>query len=333
MTTLNKENQLNILSYGRSVVQEEIEALVTLAETMDHHFETACQIFLQCKGKIIVTGIGKSGHIARKIAATLASTGSPALFMHPTDAAHGDIGLLKPEDVVLALSYSGESHEIQCLLPMIQHAACPLVVISGSKQSHLAKASTVYLDIGISQEACPLNLAPTSSSTAMLVLGDALAMSILQIRGFTAQDFARSHPSGKLGRRLLLRVSDIMRSKDRLPSVSEDASIKDALLEMSHKGLGMTAVVNADQTVIGIFTDGDLRRVLDRPASHAIPLNTTTIATVMTSSFVHIEENCLAVDAFAWMEENRITALLVLDPQKRLVGAFNIHDLLQHDLV
>jgi arabinose-5-phosphate isomerase len=274
---------------------------------------------------VVVTGMGKSGHVAGKIAATLASTGTPAFFLHPAEAGHGDLGMITRSDVVLALSNSGETPELVLLLPHLKRLAVPLIVLTGKSTSTLARAASVTLDVAVPEEACPLNLAPTASTTAMLAMGDALAVAVLEARGFTRQDFARSHPGGTLGRRLLLHVEDLMRTGAAVPRVSPDALLGEGLLEMSRKGLGMTVVVDRDEHVLGVFTDGDLRRALDRQ----IDVHTTTMRAVMTAQAKTIGPRELAAEAVHLMEVHRITALPVSDERGRLVGALNVHDLLR----
>lgn len=270
-----------------------------------------------------MSGMGKSGHIGNKIAATLASTGTPAFFLHPAEAGHGDIGMIAEADVLLAISNSGETAELLTILPAIKRMGLPIIVMTGRAQSTLAKAATVVLDVSVPEEACPHNLAPTASTTATLAMGDALAVAILEARGFTQEDFARSHPGGTLGRRLLLRIQDVMRTGDQLPIVHADTTLRDGLLEMSRKGLGMTAIVDAQRRVLGIFTDGDLRRTLDRDAD----LRTSHMADVMTANPKTVKPEMLAAEAVHLMETSRITQLLVVDEQHVLLGALNVHDL------
>ncbi len=306
----------------------EAAAITALADRLDPRFEAACQLMLACRGRVVVTGIGKSGHVARKIAATLASTGTPAFFMHPAEAAHGDLGMLTADDVVLALSYSGESDELLTLLPSLKLLGVKLIAMCGAGDSTLAKEAAIWLDARVTQEACPLNLAPTASTTAALALGDALAVALLDARGLNAEDFARSHPGGSLGRKLLVRVRDLMHIGDALPVVREDAVLRDALLEMSQKGLGMTAVVDAAGALAGVFTDGDLRRALD----HGVDVRETPVSVVMGKKPVTIEASHLAAEAVKIMENRRIFGLLVVD-EGRLVGALNMHDLLRARVV
>jgi arabinose-5-phosphate isomerase len=280
-------------------------------------------------GRIVVTGMGKSGHVSNKIAATLASTGTPAFFMHPAEASHGDLGMITSQDLLLAISYSGETAEVVTILPVVKRIGAKLLSITGNPNSTMAMAADVHLDISVSEEACPLNLAPTASTTATLAMGDALAVALLKLRGFTAEDFARSHPSGSLGKRLLLRVSDVMRSGDRVPAVKDDVSLRDGLMEMTDKGLGMTAIVDNDFRVTGIFTDGDLRRTLDTGAD----IHTTRIRDVMHSDCKTTSADILAAEALHLLEENKITSLLVTDADNKLIGALNIHDLFREGLM
>jgi arabinose-5-phosphate isomerase len=310
---------------GRAVIATEAAAITALLDRLDEHFEKACRYLLTCRGRIVVTGMGKSGHIGNKIAATLASTGSPAFFVHPGEASHGDLGMITPQDVVLALSNSGETSELLTILPLLKRLGTPLIAMTGKPQSTLARESEVHLDVSVEKEACPLGLAPTSSTTATLVMGDALAVALLQARGFTAEDFALSHPGGSLGRRLLLHVSDIMHSDDALPVVTESASLHDALEMMSAKGLGMTAVIDAEGRLSGVFTDGDLRRTLNNP----IDIHRLSVSEVMTRNSKTVPPTMLAAEALQMMDEKKINGLLVVDSQLRLVGAFNMHDLLR----
>ena len=284
---------------------------------------------LACKGRIVVAGMGKSGHIGNKIAATLASTGSPAFFVHPGEASHGDLGMITGSDVVLALSNSGETREIVTILPLIKRMGAPLISMTGNTASTLAREADVNLDVSVAKEACPLDLAPTASTTAALVMGDALAIALLEARGFTAEDFALSHPGGSLGRRLLLHVHDIMHKDELVPAVTQDASVRDALMEMTAKGLGMTAVVDSRDRPVGIFTDGDLRRCLDR----GLDVRAAKVAEVMVPGGKRIAPDRLAAEALNLMEENKINALLVVDSDQRLCGALNMHDLLRAGVV
>jgi arabinose-5-phosphate isomerase len=319
----------SLLQAARRTFEIEGAALAALRSRLDATFVAACRLCLQCHGRIVVTGMGKSGHIAHKIAATLASTGSAAFFLHAAEASHGDLGMLARGDVLLALSNSGETEEVLALLPQIKRMAVPLIALTGNALSTLACAADAHLDVAVPQEACPHNLAPTASTTAALVMGDALAVALLEARGFSAEDFARAHPGGRLGRRLLLRVEDIMRRGDRLPRVRLETPLSDGLLEMTRKGLGLTAVVDAQQHLLGVFTDGDLRRALDR----RIDLHATTMREVMTVGGRSIGSHELAASAAALMQAHRITALLVTDGAQQLIGALNVHDLMQAGVV
>lgn len=313
-----------ILRIGSEVLETEADAIKALLDGVGDDFINACNICLSCQGRIVVIGMGKSGHIAGKIAATLASTGSPAFFVHPGEASHGDLGMITLQDVVLAISNSGETGEITLLLPLIRRLGVPLITMTGHSGSTLAREADVNLNVGVSKEACPLNLAPTASTTATLAMGDAMAVALLEMRGFTEEDFALSHPGGSLGRRLLLRISDLMRTGDRIPKVSPGTPVREGLLEMTRTGLGMTAIVNDDHEIVGIFTDGDLRRTIDSGCD----LQTTIIDDVMTTDCKTINKDVLAAEAVRMMETNSVTALLVADEENHLVGAFNVHDLL-----
>ncbi len=317
------------LESARRTFDIEAAALSTLRARLDGSFVAACRICLACRGRVIVTGMGKSGHVAHKIAATLASTGTPAFFLHPGEASHGDIGMITRGDALLALSNSGETPEVLALLPPIKRLAIPLIALTGNAASTLATAADVHLDVGVPQEACPHNLAPTASTTAALVMGDALAVAMLEARGFSADDFARTHPGGSLGRRLLLHVEDIMRRDEALPRVGVDTPMAEGLLEMSRKGLGMTAVLDQEQRVVGIFTDGDLRRALAR----RVDVHSATMRQVMTPGGRSIGARELAAAAAQLMELHRVTALLVTDSERRLIGALNVHDLLRAGVV
>ncbi|MES2499681.1 MAG: KpsF/GutQ family sugar-phosphate isomerase [Pseudomonadota bacterium] len=317
------------LQLARSVLAIEAHEITLLANRLDASFEAAVQLILQCKGRIVVSGMGKSGHIGGKIAATLASTGTPAFFMHPAEASHGDLGMITDGDVVIALSNSGESDELLNILPTIKRLGAKVISITGAPNSTLAKESDVHLSAEVTQEACPLGLSPTASTTAALALGDALAVCVLNCRDFTAEDFARSHPGGNIGRKLLTRVKDVMRISDAIPAVAEEAMLSAALSEMTQKGLGLTAVIDAQNKPIGIFTDGDLRRAFAN-GTHA---NTAKIADVMHVSPNTINANQLAVEAVEMMETNKINGLLVIDDAGKLVGAFNMHDLLKAKVV
>lgn len=307
------------------VIDLEINELSRLSDRIDENFVHACQLLLSTKGRIVVMGIGKSGHIANKLSATLASTGSPAFFVHPAEAAHGDMGMITTDDVIIAISYSGASPEVMTLLPLIKRLTCPIISFTGNPQSAIAQASTVHLDVSVEKEACPLGLAPTSSTTMSLVLGDALAVALLKARGFKQQDFALSHPGGSLGKRLLLHVSDVMYPLEKTPMVTADTNLKETLFEISDKRLGMTTVVDQQQTLIGIFTDGDIRRALDRN----IDFNQTCIADVMTKQSKTTHADQLAVTALGMMEENKITSLVVVDQQHKVEGVVHLHNLLR----
>ena len=312
-----------LLALAREVLEIESRAVDSLRKRLDKDFVAACELCLETPGRIVVTGMGKSGHIGSKIAATLASTGSPAFFMHPADASHGDLGMITGQDVLLAVSYSGETDEVVTILPLVKRMGAKLLTLTGNPNSTLAKAADVHLDVSVAEEACPLNLAPTASTTATLAMGDALAVALLKIRGFTAEDFAMSHPSGSLGKRLLLRVADVMRTGDAVPQVTPDVRLRDGLIEMSEKGLGMTAIVDGQSCILGIFTDGDLRRALDA----GVDVHKTTMNDIMHKECKTTSSDVLAAEAVHLMEENKITSLLVADEDNRLAGALNIHDL------
>jgi len=313
-----------------AVVETETRALESLRSRINENFLHACQLIFDCTGRIVVSGMGKSGHIAHKIAATLASTGTPAFFVHPAEASHGDLGMITQKDVVLALSNSGETDELLTILPLVKRQNIPLIVMTGNPHSSLAHLADVHLDVSVPAEACPLGLAPTASTTAALVMGDALAIALLEARGFTAEDFARSHPAGNLGRRLLLHISDIMHKEDQIPRVSPDATLTSTLIEMTRKGLGMTAVVDSERRLLGVFTDGDLRRAID---NEGIDLRTTPVAHLMTLHPKTISPDKMAVEAARLMEDHKIHALIVVDSEHRVVGALNIHDLFRARVV
>ena len=317
------------LDLARKVLLIEADAVSALASRIDQSFLAALDLLLSCRGRVVVSGMGKSGHIARKIASTMASTGTPAFFVHPAEASHGDLGMITREDVVVALSYSGESDELLTIIPLIKRQGAKLIAITGNDASALAKEADVCLDARVSQEACPLNLAPTASTTAALALGDALAIALLDARGFGADDFARSHPGGSLGRRLLTHVSDVMRTGDDVPQVAESASLGDALREMSRKRMGMTSVVDRSRRVVGIFTDGDLRRALERSSD----LRAVALPDVMTRNPRTIQAGKLAVEAVEMMERHKINQLLVVDEQGGLAGALNMHDLFRAKVI
>ena len=312
-----------LLALAGEVLDIESRAVKSLRSRLGQDFVAACDLCLDTPGRIVVTGMGKSGHIGSKIAATLASTGTPAFFMHPADASHGDLGMITGHDVLLAVSYSGETDEVVTILPLVKRMGASLLSLTGNPKSTLAKAADVHIDVSVTEEACPLNLAPTASTTATLAMGDALAVALLKIRGFTAEDFAMSHPSGSLGKRLLLRVSDIMRTGDAVPQVTRDVLLRDGLIEMSEKGLGMTAIVDGSNRILGIFTDGDLRRALD----DGVDVHKTTMADVMHEECKTTSSDVLAAEAVHLMDQNQITSLLVADEDMRLAGALNIHDL------
>ena len=312
------------LSLARDVLLLEASEINALANRLDQHFSDAVALILQCKGRVVVSGMGKSGHIGGKIASTLASTGTPAFFMHPAEASHGDLGMITAGDIVIALSNSGESDELLAIITPLKRLGASIIAITGNNASSLALAADIHLSASVSKEACPLGLAPTSSSTVALALGDALALCVLDQRDFTAEDFARSHPGGSLGRRLLIHVNDLMRKEAHIPSVSIEASLRQGLLEMSGKGLGLTAIVDADQQPIGIFTDGDLRRAFEKNVNVA----TASIQEVMHRNPTTIHQNQLAIEAVEIMEQRKINALLVVDDAGKLVGALNMHDLL-----
>ncbi|MBU2870277.1 KpsF/GutQ family sugar-phosphate isomerase [Colwellia sp. E2M01] len=314
----------NFKALAKTVIEIEQQAISELIQFVDDSFELACQFMYNCKGRVIVIGMGKSGHIGGKIAATLASTGTPSFFVHPGEASHGDLGMITANDVVLTISYSGETHEVLAITPVIKRIGAKLIAMTGNSNSTLAKLADTHICIKVSAEACPLGLAPTSSTTATLVMGDALAVALLNARGFTADDFALSHPGGSLGKRLLLRLSDIMHKDERVPTVSEHAFIKDALVEMSLKGLGMTAIINDEQQLVGLFTDGDLRRVLDS----RIDIHSDSISTVMTHNPRVAQGDMLAAQALKIMEDKKINGLIIVDDNNKPVGAMNMHDLL-----
>lgn len=313
---------------GREVLQIERESLAQLDQYIDDNFTHACEKIFRCHGKTIVMGMGKSGHIGRKMAATFASTGTPSFFVHPGEAAHGDLGMITPNDIVIALSNSGESNEIQALIPVLKRQHIPLICITSRPESSMAQAADIHLCVKVPREACPLGLAPTSSTTAALVMGDALAVALLEARGFTAEDFALSHPGGALGRKLLLRVNDIMHTGDEIPRVNVTATLRDALLEITRKNLGMTVVCNNDMNIIGIFTDGDLRRVFDTN----IDMRNARIADIMTPGGIRIQPTMLAVDALNLMQSRHVTCVLVAEGD-HLLGVVHMHDLLRAGVV
>lgn len=316
---------MDFCKLGLAVIETEAQAVFDLTNRIDERFEKACQLLIACKGRIVVTGMGKSGHIAKKIAATLSSTGSPAFFMHPGEASHGDLGMITRIDTVLAISNSGSTQELVILLPLLKRLDVPLITLTGNVDSILAQTATVNLDISVHQEACPLGLAPTTSTTVSLVMGDALAISLLQARGFSAEDFALSHPGGMIGKRLLLRVDEISHKGDALPIAQEHASIRDALVEVSAKKLGMTCVVDKHGVLVGIFTDGDVRRSL----TQNYDINTTCLNEVMTRNCRTISSGLLAAEALSIMQKHSITALVVIDKDKRPSAVIHLHDLLR----
>jgi arabinose-5-phosphate isomerase len=327
--TNQKVSNEELLALAGEVLEIESRAVDALRSRLNEDFVAACQLCLNTRGRVVVTGMGKSGHVSNKIAATLASTGTPAFFMHPAEASHGDLGMITDQDLLLAISYSGETAEVVTILPVVKRMGAKLLSMTGNPESTMAKAADVHLDVSVTEEACPLNLAPTASTTATLAMGDALAVALLKSRGFTAEDFARSHPSGILGKRLLLRVADVMHSGDRIPAVRVDASLSDGLMEMTEKGLGMTAIVDENNRIQGIYTDGDLRRTLDTGAD----IHKTMISDVMHTNCKTTTADMLAAEALHILEENKITSLLVTDDENLLVGALNIHDLFREGLM
>lgn len=322
MPTLDDEG---LCQRGRQVIEIEAATLHLLARHLSGDFALACRLCFECKGRLIVLGIGKSGHIARKIAATLASTGSPAFFVHPSEASHGDLGMITADDVVIALSYSGEAQEILFILPLITRLQLPLITLTGNPQSTLARLATVHLHIPITQEACPLGLAPTASTTATLAMGDALALALLEMRGFTEADFALSHPGGRLGKRLLLKVADLMHKDQDLPQVSPKTSLADALIEMSAKRLGMTTVMDEYRQLQGIFTDGDLRRAL----STSPDLQQALVKDFMSTQAKTLRPECLAIEALQMMEQHKITTVVITNSAGQVLGVLHFHDLLR----
>lgn len=319
---------IDFIESGLRTIKMEVEAVGLLSSRVDQQFRIACETILACQGRVIVTGMGKSGHIGNKIAATLASTGTPAFFVHPGEASHGDLGMITKTDVVIAISNSGNTNEIVTLLPLIARLGIPLISMTGDEQSQLAKASCANLDVSVTIEACPLNLAPTTSTTVTLVMGDALAIALLEARGFNAEDFAFSHPSGALGRKLLLRVKDIMHEGDQIPVVTADKTLQDALIEMTQKGLGMTTIMSDDAKLVGIFTDGDLRRIIDLKVDFA----TTSVSDVMSADPKTIPQNMLAAEALTIMEKASITALIV-EEEDHITGVLHLHDILRAGVI
>ncbi|QBF82453.1 KpsF/GutQ family sugar-phosphate isomerase [Shewanella maritima] len=323
-------SQTQLRQWGRNVIDIEKKALENLYQYVDSDaFGQACELILQCKGKVVVMGMGKSGHIGNKISATFASTGTPAFFVHPGEASHGDLGALSKNDVVMAISNSGESSEILTLMPVIQRMGVPVIAVTGKPESNMAKLAKLHLCIKVPEEACPLGLAPTSSTTATLVMGDALAVALLQSRGFTRDDFALSHPGGSLGKKLLLKVDDVMHKDERLPLVKQNITITDALYEITKKGLGMAGVVDDSNKLVGIFTDGDLRRVIDAQVN----LRDTSIAQVMTPNCVTIQAGILAAQALQVMDDKNINGLIVVDGQHQPIGALNMLDMVKAGVI
>lgn len=325
----DKAVQSSFLQTARNVFQIELQAIQQMTLGLGNDFTRACELILACAGRVIVSGMGKSGLIGRKIAATFASTGTPAFFVHPGEACHGDLGMITPDDVLIAISNSGKSDELIALIPNLKRLAIPIISMTGDPKSQLAKHATVNLNIAVKQEACPLGLAPTASTTCTLVMGDALAISLLSARGFTENDFAHSHPGGSLGKRLLIRVQDIMHKNEQIPKVLAQASLGEALLEMTSKGLGMTAVVDNSNQILGIFTDGDLRRTL----SSNVDFHVTKISEVMTTDCIVTSQNKLAHDVLHEMEVKKINCLLVADQNNKLIGCLNMHDFLKAKLI
>ena len=321
----NSVSDSDLRASGVSVIETEARALSTLAARVDRSFAAACRLMLSCRGRVVVTGMGKSGHVGRKISATLASAGTPSFFLHPGEASHGDLGVLTPADMVVALSNSGETDEILTILPVIKRLGIPLVTLTGNEHSRLASEADVNIDVSVEQEACPLGLAPTASTTAALAMGDALAIALLEARGFSAEDFALSHPGGRLGRRLLLRIADVMHTGTDVPKVPAGATVSNALVEMTRSRLGMTAVVDDADHVLGVFTDGDLRRAIEND----VDMKHTRIDEVMTRNCVTVVPETLAAQAVHLMQQRAINSLPVVDDTMRLVGALNMHDLLR----
>lgn len=317
-----KEEKFDFKSIGKKVLDIESTAIAKLKDQLDNNFDIACQLCLDCTGKIIVMGIGKSGHIADKLAATLASTGTPSFFVHPGEASHGDLGMISKSDVVMALSNSGKTEEIVNLLPILKNMGIKIIAMTGDDNSTIATASDVHIDVGVEEEACPMNLSPTASTTAALAMGDAIAVALLEKRGFSVEDFAKSHPGGSIGKKLLLLVQDIMHMEELIPVVLQDDKLARGLIEMSEKALGMTAIINKKEELVGIFTDGDLRRTLEAN----VDIQTTLMKEVMTQNCITVKPNLLAVKAVEIIQENKITSLVVIEENK-IVGALNIHDL------
>ena len=326
---MTKTSSKNTLERARQVLEIEAQEILSLANRLDDHFVNAVQLILHCDGRVVVSGMGKSGHIGRKLASTFASTGTPSFFMHPAEASHGDLGMITSNDVVIFLSNSGKSDELLSILPVIKRIGAKIISITGNTDSELARESEIHLSAHVSQEACPLGLSPTASSTASLALGDALAICVLGQRAFTAEDFARSHPGGSLGKRQVVRVKDIMREVDKAPSIKEDALLSDAILEISLKGLGFTAIVNAQSEPIGIFTDGDLRRQLSKKVDY----EKQSIKEIMNKNPKTIFDDQIIIDAINLMDLNKINGILVVNRENKLVGAFNMHDLFKAKVI
>ncbi|MDP3561873.1 MAG: KpsF/GutQ family sugar-phosphate isomerase [Legionellaceae bacterium] len=316
---------MNFCTLGLAVIETEAQAIFELTQRIDHRFETACKLLLACQGRVVVTGMGKSGHIAHKIAATFSSTGTPAFFMHPGEASHGDLGMITRNDVVVAISNSGQTQELVVLLPLLKRLNVPLITLTGNPESSLATTATVNLDISVRQEACPLGLAPTTSTTVSLVMGDALAIALLDARGFSAEDFALSHPGGVLGKRLLLRIDELSHQHDALPIVNETVTIREALIEVTNKKLGMTCVVDNRGYLTGIYTDGDVRRTLNKDYN----INSTPLREVMSRGCKTIRPGLLAAEALSIMQNHSITSLVVVDDDQRPIGVVHLHDLLR----
>ncbi len=321
-------SSLDFIALGKRTIKMEGQAVFELEARVDQAFANACELMLKCKGRVVVTGIGKSGHIANKIAATLASTGTPALFVHPGEASHGDLGMITPNDIVIAISNSGATSEIVTLLPILKRFSVPLISLTGNERSKIARASDAHIDVRVEQEACPLDLAPTSSTTVALVMGDALAVALLEARGFTEEDFALAHPGGNLGKKLILRVSDLMREGDAIPKVSVDAYLPEALEEITRKSLGMTLVIGNNGELAGVFTDGDLRRTIDNEDN----IRQLTMANVMSTNPRTIKGEALAVKGLSLMESLKITSLVVTSNEEEIIGVLHMHDLLHTGL-
>lgn len=318
-------SNMNFCNLGLAVIETEAQAIFELTQKIDEKFAKACEMILSCSGRVVVTGMGKSGHIANKIAATLASTGTPAFFMHPGEASHGDLGMITKQDIVIAISNSGRTQEILVLLPMIKRLSIPLISITGDIKSPLATSADVTLDVTIKQEACPLGLAPTTSTTAALVMGDAVAIALLEARGFSAEDFAMSHPGGALGKNLLLKIESLFQIDSDLPIVNENITIHDALTEITRKKLGMTCVINSSEKLVGVYTDGDIRRSI----LNGHDIKTTLIKDVMSKNCKTIKKDLLAAEALSIMQNNSITSLVIINEQSQPIGVIHMHDLLR----